>query len=323
MYRSLMLTAAVAALALPGTAVASTVSADPSTGLLTFTSGNQASAASIVNGSSPGPMRFADALQTLNAGTGCTAGTPVTCPAANLSVLFGNGNDSFDGFSFRDIDITAGAGDDTVNASGSRTQVWGGNGGDTLTVGSNGTARAWGDAGHDHLLGNNIKTELFGGDGVDLVVGNTTNDLLEGGNQDDQLFSSRSVAGTANGGPGDDVIVTLANLPAFLGTFTSNGGTGADVIKGGRFVDVANGEGGADIIDVTGDPANHDTVTCGSGYDTVYADPNDSVAADCENLEEGSLPYNQLYERAVDHLIETFPQITPPAAPTPSAPATN
>jgi Ca2+-binding RTX toxin-like protein len=313
MYRSLMLTAAVAALALPGSAVASTVTAGPAPAGVTFTSGNKASAVSIVDGSTPGALKLADGLQTLTAGPGCTAGNPVVCPPGILDVLFGKGNDSFDGFSFDDINITAGAGDDTINASGGWTTVYGGAGGDTITVGSNGRARAWGDDGHDHLLGNNIRTELHGGDGVDLVVGNSTDDLLDGDDGDDQLFSSRSIAGTANGGPGNDVIVTLANPPTFFGSFTANGGTGADVIKGGRFIDVANGEGGPDIIDVTGDPANHDTVTCGAGNDTVYADPNDVVAADCENLEAGSLPYNQLYERAVDHLIETFPQITPPA----------
>jgi hypothetical protein len=313
MYRSLILTVAIAC-ALPGTAVASTVSASPPGGpspLLSFSGGSQASSLTLSQAGSA--IGFTDALQSLTAGPGCTAGTPVLCPQGDLTVQFGNANDTFSGFSFRDIDVTAGAGDDTVNASGSWTRVWGGNGGDTITVGSNGLARAWGDAGHDHLLGNNISTELYGGDNVDLVVGNTPDDLLEGGNGDDQLFSSKSYSGTANGGPGDDVIVTLANQ-TIAGVFTSNGGTGADVIKGGKFVDHANGEGNSDIIDVTGDPANVDVVTCGAGHDTVYADANDSVAADCEDLEAGSLPYNQLYERAVDHLIETFPQIPAPPA---------
>lgn len=318
MYRSLMLIAAVAACSLPSTAVASTVTADPPTGpytQLTFNGGNKASSLTMVRtGSTGSAISFADARQTLIAGPGCTAGSPVLCPEGDLTAQFGKAADTFDGWSFRDINVTAGAGDDTVDASGSRTQVWGGNGADTITAGSNSVARAWGEAGEDHLLGiYTNRTELFGGDNVDLVVGSSSNDLLDGGNGDDQLFSSASTYGTANGGPGDDVIVTLANVPIGSGTFTSNGGPGRDVIKGGRFVDYANGEGGSDIIDVTGDPARVDIVTCGAGYDTVYADPSDSVAADCENLEAGSLPYNQLYERAVNHLVEEFPQIPAPA----------
>jgi Ca2+-binding RTX toxin-like protein len=306
MHRSLILTAAIAACALPSTAVASTVS----TGPLTFNGVGAASSLTLSNSGSN--IGFTDALQTLTAGTGCTAGTPVLCPANDLTVQFGTAADTFNGFSFYKIDLTAGDGVDTINASGSRTQVWGGNDGDTITVGSNGMARAWGEAGDDHLLGDNTSnTELFGGDDVDLVVGNSLNDLLEGGNGDDQLFSGKSFAGTANGGPGDDVIVTLANQ-LLGGTFTSNGGTGNDVIKGDRYVDRANGGDDADIIDVSGDPTKVDVVTCGAGIDTVYADPADSVAVDCENVAAGPMPYNLPYDQAVNHLIATFPQIPAP-----------
>ena len=42
------------------------------------------------------------------------------------------------------------------------------------------------------------------------------------------------------------------------------------------------GAGGNDRIDVSGNPDQSDTVSCGPGRDAVTADPADSVNADCE-----------------------------------------
>ena len=45
---------------------------------------------------------------------------------------------------------------------------------------------------------------------------------------------------------------------------------------------------GNDTIDVRG--GESDSVSCGAGDDTVTADPNDVIDADCEHVERGAAP---------------------------------
>ena len=91
---------------------------------------------------------------------------------------------------------------------------------------------------------------------------------------------------TVNGGPGRDLIF------AQRGADTVNGGAGADNLWAlahkdvtnapGEPADTVNGEAGRDRIHVRdGEP---DTVTCGSGFDVVYADFDDLVASDCDRV---------------------------------------
>jgi hypothetical protein len=70
---------------------------------------------------------------------------------------------------------------------------------------------------------------------------------------------------TLRGGPGDD---TLA------------GGGDADIIDGGSGADTISGDAGDDVI-VARD-GEVDRIACGDGVDSVVADPQDVVAADCE-----------------------------------------
>ena len=64
---------------------------------------------------------------------------------------------------------------------------------------------------------------------------------------------------------------------------TLNGGDGNDDLDGGGQADTLNGGAGDDWIDAEADGAS-DSVTCGTGFDTVYRGAGDSVAGDCEDL---------------------------------------
>ena len=108
------------------------------------------------------------------------------------------------------------------------------------------------------------------------------------------------------GGPGNDTIVVAGNArPGFVDAAAPNegdgllGGAGNDRLYGGANDDSLDGGRGNDLIvtgggrnDVNGGPGNDviystnhrtDTVRCGSGHDTVYADRKDKLSG-CENV---------------------------------------
>jgi hypothetical protein len=93
-------------------------------------------------------------------------------------------------------------------------------------------------------------------------------------------------------------------------------------MQGGEFVppavrDTLFAGAGGDVIDVFNKPAGKDVVTCGGGFDRVFADGEDLVAPDCERVFVG--------ERKFDAYIESIPQsfwdgLPPPFAQFPSKP---
>jgi RTX calcium-binding nonapeptide repeat (4 copies) len=97
-----------------------------------------------------------------------------------------------------------------------------------------------------------------------------------------------------NAGDLDDhvTIDSSVTVPALL-----NGHDGSDVLWGGSGNDTLDGGPGADTLhggagDDTIFSNNHvaSTVDCGSGQDFVHSDPIDSVAADCEDNDDGVAP---------------------------------
>lgn len=90
------------------------------------------------------------------------------------------------------------------------------------------------------------------------------------------------------------------------------GDTGKDTIQGGPDTDIVFAEdevkqkttGENAQVKVNGNP-EQDTITCGKGTDTVYADKIDTVAADCERVEqnvepdEPDIPVAHWYRRLV------------------------
>ena len=161
-----------------------------------------------------------------------------------------DGNDTLTGTPGPDK-INARKGDDTVNALAGKDRVKGGQGNDTLNAGEDNDKLLNGDAGND---------TIDAGAGDDKVKAGKGDDTVDGGDGSDKLAGDK----------GDDTV---------------NGGDGNDRIKGGKGVDHLNGDAGDDRLDGRGDGGTADTITCGDGDDdTVKADRNDTVSADCEHV---------------------------------------
>ena len=302
--------------AVPGVAAASTVGVDPATGDAVFAGGGGANDVTMdvsrrVPGSPfQGPaLSFTDAAQGLTAGAGCAAGLPVWCEALDAVVGLDGVNDRYDGYSDGDLTVSGGVGDDRITASGMWTSVSGGGGADWISVGSNGYEAAYGGGGDDDIRSDTDGSQavLRGGAGDDLLYAERKLDDVAGGAGDDAvILGGRLSSVQAAGGGGDDVMLVAAT-PAG-GTVTLRAGDGADVIAGGLTTDTVYGDGGNDVIDVSGDAgqAGPDTVDCGSGNDTVYADAEDVVAGDCESRRQGPMPSTRRVRAALARLADAF-----------------
>jgi hypothetical protein len=151
-----------------------------------------------------------------------------------------------------------GPGDDRFEFIDGPVQVMGGSGRDVAApIADRAFTASLDDVANDR--GNaNIRSDvedLDGSPASDALTGSATANRLRG-------FGA---ADTLSGGGGDDEIV---------------GGDGADLLEGGSGSDRIAGEDGDDTIRAQdGEP---DSVSCGPGNDTVLADGQDTVDADCE-----------------------------------------
>ncbi len=156
--------------------------------------------------------------------------------------------------------INAGAGDDVVDLTSTRysygdVTIDGGSGNDVLWS-SEGNDTLLGGAGNDRMDGGAGKDYLFGGSGNDDLVGGNMEDILQGGSGDDSLKdTSPTAGGLMDGGSGNDVLEASTGKTLFIG------GTGDDTIRLG---------GGSDIIAYNrGD--GRDTVKAGNGGDATLS----------------------------------------------------
>lgn len=320
MHRSLFaVPLAAMVLAVPAAAGASTVDAElPSPSALrydlTFTGGNRVNDVTFDGRG----FRWTDAAQPLKALGSCVQGNPVTCPSGDSSINLDGGDDRLliQPNGGLDTAVHGGAGADTIDADSNTLAVFGDGGPDTIDATANGTVDADGGPGADAVRGGRgigSGSRLTGGDGADLLVGDAVvRDQLSGDDGNDDLFVTYAT-GTVDGGAGADVIADLGLRARAL---NATGGAGADTIVGGPATDTIDGGLGADTIDVAGDPSGDpefpsaDTVTCGPGNDTVYADPEDSVAADCEHVLTDAVPDHRSLPRvaaALAHLAAVWP----------------
>ncbi|MDX6699227.1 MAG: serralysin [Solirubrobacteraceae bacterium] len=261
---------------------------------------------------------FHDAGAPLRAGLECTQ---VDAATASCPVFGANASD-------RGITVDLGDGDDTVVADGSDSpssglQLSGGAGGDTLT-----TRR-----GSGFLYGGDGDDTLEAGAGTQMLSGDAGNDVVRGGAGDDVLDDTRAAAqdsDTLDGGEGRDR-VEYTGRPGFvvdLGAGFARGGAEADRLTGVEDVLVVGnrvtargdggpnllvahgrdttlvGRGGADQLDagnadtgaggvLDGGPGNdvlslnpfslgRETVRCGSGHDFVGGMSMNRFRRDCE-----------------------------------------
>lgn len=320
MHRSLIAVPLLAAaLAVPAAASASTVTAvlpSPTASKynLTFTGGNRVNDV-VFDGRA---FKWSDAAQPLKALGACVAGLPVICPAGVSTIDLDGGDDRLRIAPNGALDtyVYGGAGADDITADSNVLSVWGEGGPDTIDATANGYVDADGGPGADHVRGgkgNASGSNLTGGDGNDLLVGYAlVKDIINGGDGNDDVFVTYA-QGVVDGGAGADVIVQLGLQNRALSAI---GGAGADTIVGGPRADTIDGGANGDTIDVANDPSEDpeyptvDTVTCGSGDDTVYANPEDSVAANCEHVITDTVPNPHALPRvqnAVDHLLDVWP----------------
>ena len=146
-----------------------------------------------------------------------------------------------------------------------------------------------GTNGPDTLRGTDWADKLAGRGGNDILLALAGNDKLQGGRGKDVVNGgslARPFGGKKNldGGRGNDAV------QGGLGPDRISGGQGNDFMVDGDFnpriqrEDRLSGGAGKDVIIVVNRPAFEDLVSCGSGFDRVWADREDLVAPDCERV---------------------------------------
>ncbi|MDA0139454.1 calcium-binding protein [Solirubrobacter deserti] len=153
--------------------------------------------------------------------------------------------------------IGARSGPDTVTGGEGLDRIWGGRGADRL-FGGVGDDRIWGNHGHDHSWGEDGNDHMGGAAGNDKQWGGTGNDLIYAARGNDETW----------GEDGDDQLWAMARADVH-----GPNDTAGDVLHGGP---------GNDTFRVRDGEA--DTVDCGAGVDTVYADFKDVLSnpGECE-----------------------------------------
>ncbi|MFT6258380.1 MAG: Ca2+-binding RTX toxin-like protein [Rickettsiales bacterium] len=208
--------------------------------------------------------------------------------------------------------IHAGAGDDVINFSSQKYSY-----SDVIVYGGTGDDKIWSSIGNDTLLGGSGSDEIYGGDGNDLIVGGDGNDVLVGGDGDDNIeggmgndnLSGESGDDILEGGIGDDVLDggeeseingdTISYVTSSSGVnvdIASNIVSGGDAqgdtisnfenITGSNFADTLTGDAGNNIIE---GGAGDDILIGGAGSDTyVYnaGDGNDTIIDGINNHDD-------------------------------------
>ncbi|MFN0040015.1 MAG: LamG-like jellyroll fold domain-containing protein, partial [Burkholderiales bacterium] len=189
---------------------------------------------------------------------------------ANAAVVLALGGN--DEVTLRDLSVRAmvqaGAGDDTVDASGSSGDVW-----------------LMGDAGSDKLFGGSGSDLLEGGSGDDDLRGNDGNDTLRGGSGDDALAGGAGVD-LLDGGDNFDSAVVGRVMPVAYWNLNERSGRdihdSAGPAQDGRFY------GPNPDLNDAGAPASFDSGTSADFHDRAR---NYIAIADDEafHLAEGSI----------------------------------
>ena len=137
------------------------------------------------------------------------------------------------------IDLTSPSysyGDLTINA---------GSGNDIL-MGSSGNQTIYGKAGNDYIWGGSGTNNLYGGSGNDTIFagGNAASDLLSGGAGNDKLVANNG-ADSLSGGSGNDTIV------AGYGNQVLSGGSGTDTLDLSKLMGTASADPGGHSLSIT------------------------------------------------------------------------
>jgi hypothetical protein len=287
MFSRLTGLALVAAVATPAAASASTVSVSaPPDAVATFRTGPGEVTNLTVSPvfAPPGSLAFKDIGGTLAAGAGCTAATPAVCSApgfiSSVEIRLGPGADKSSGgvISGRTT-VYGNGGDDDIRAGGTFTNVIAGDGDDVVRAKSNVTSDVQGNAGDDTLYGAESSAVLSGGPNEDFLVGAASINSLTGGDGGDIFIGMAqgvSPSGSIDAGNNNDLV---AFAPQNRGAWKITTGAGQDFVYTTGRGDTVNTGSGSDHI-IARDGAA-DTVDCGSDFDWVWADTEDTVRG-CE-----------------------------------------
>ncbi len=169
----------------------------------------------------------------------------------------------------------------------------------------------------------------IGGPGPDTLRGTHGDDRLVGLGGNDKLFAQRG-DDILLGGPGKDVLTAETDRGrSFGGDKNMDGGPANDFVFGGKGSDNIVGGGGNDyLIDgyelnpnkdalsagegndvlwVWNRPAGEDVVSCGRGFDRVFADRDDTLAPDCEKVFVGWDSVDEFFESIPESFWEGLP----------------
>lgn len=222
-----------------------------------------------------GYVDFGDTIKLTTAEPSCDVlqgGAHIQCDGHAISSLgvnasLGNGNDSVllmpppAGFTYWAVSLQGAAGSDTLESRGPASSFYGGEGNDRLIPGP-GKDEVHGEGGED--------TVDYSGRTAGVTVDLATDQPVNGAvGEQDKITSVEHILG---GGGADKL----------------SGNDQANEILGGKGADTIAGRGGQDTIEAR--DSVKDTITCGSGSDTVNADNIDTVAADCETVKRGGIP---------------------------------
>ena len=224
----------------------------------------------------------------------CTiSGTP------GSDVLTGTaGNDVLCGFGGDDV-LRGGSGDDGLHGGSGKDRLLGGPDNDRLR----------GDAGEDHLRGGAGDDNLRGGAGPDVIEGGEGSDLADYLAYDVPVSLSIGDGATdGEKGERDNIGADVENLrggsgnDSLRGTAGENwlhGYRGGDRLRGGAGDDRLYGGVGRDTLDARDSAAFSDDAFCGTGGgDRAFADTEDRVGRDCENVDQNHAPSDILLSKA-------------------------
>ena len=234
----------------------------------------------------------------------CTQTDPdtVTCPFVTpLFVVFmGAFNDTVygDAAATAALEAHGGPGDDDLRGTENADRLSGDDGNDSLDArggddsldGGQGDDTFYDGAGNDVVTGGPGNDTWIAGPGSDTFTGGVGNDRADYSARTAPVtLSSDGVANDGEAGEGDNIGTDVEDLIGGSGSDTITGGPQTGLIRGGGGNDTLKagpagqerieGEEGDDVIDTRN--GVYDSVDCGPGNDTLYADPGDG-ATNCE-----------------------------------------
>jgi hypothetical protein len=186
-------------------------------------------------------------------------------------------------------------------------------------IGTQGRDFLKGTGGADTLVGRGDNDRIFSLAGKDILIGGTGKDLLWGGairslhhdlpvDYTSSGGEKKLVGGSGNdvlyGGRGSDIILGNEGNDFLIGNdfLSGNAGEYSHPVK-----DTLSGGEGNDVFAVDNDPAGKDVLTCGSGFDRVFADTTDVLAPDCEKVGDRISEFDEVGNSIPQSFWESLP----------------